>query len=126
MDPSSGARSIVVHVEGMTCSSCVQTIEQHVGKLNGVHVIKVSNFVFITNWRLDGMGSGGLLCLQLSRIILTGFHFRFSILKGGGGRCNSESLNLVIFHIIGSKSIHDAIAKGRRKKLQYFKMIAFV
>ncbi|XP_039203960.1 copper-transporting ATPase 1 isoform X1 [Crotalus tigris] len=42
MDPSSGARSIVVRVEGMTCSSCVQTIEQHVGKLNGVHVIKVS------------------------------------------------------------------------------------
>ncbi|XP_058052667.1 copper-transporting ATPase 1 [Ahaetulla prasina] len=42
MDPSSGARSIVVQVEGMTCSSCVQTIEQHIGKLNGVHVIKVS------------------------------------------------------------------------------------
>ncbi|KAM3827609.1 copper-transporting ATPase 1 isoform 2-T2 [Vipera latastei] len=42
MDKSSGARSIVVHVEGMTCSSCVQTIEQHVGKLNGVHIIKVS------------------------------------------------------------------------------------
>uniref|UniRef100_A0A8C6YDE0 P-type Cu(+) transporter n=1 Tax=Naja naja TaxID=35670 RepID=A0A8C6YDE0_NAJNA len=42
MDPSSGARSIVVHVEGMTCSSCVQTIEQRIGKLNGIHVIKVS------------------------------------------------------------------------------------
>ncbi|XP_013923533.1 PREDICTED: copper-transporting ATPase 1 isoform X1 [Thamnophis sirtalis] len=42
MDPSSGARSIVVQVEGMTCSSCVQTIEQHIGELNGVHVIKVS------------------------------------------------------------------------------------
>ncbi|XP_070808277.1 copper-transporting ATPase 1 [Pituophis catenifer annectens] len=42
MDPPSGARSIVVQVEGMTCSSCVQTIEQHIGKLNGVHVIKVS------------------------------------------------------------------------------------
>ncbi|KAM6426907.1 copper-transporting ATPase 1 isoform 1-T2 [Liasis olivaceus] len=42
MDPSSGARSTVVHVEGMTCNSCVQTIEQHIGKLNGVHDIKVS------------------------------------------------------------------------------------
>ncbi|XP_026558887.1 copper-transporting ATPase 1 [Pseudonaja textilis] len=42
MDPSPRARSIVVHVEGMTCSSCVQTIEQHIGKLNGIHVIKVS------------------------------------------------------------------------------------
>ncbi|XP_053229359.1 copper-transporting ATPase 1 isoform X2 [Podarcis raffonei] len=42
MDPVSGARSIDVCVEGMTCNSCVQTIEQHIGKLNGVHHIKVS------------------------------------------------------------------------------------
>ncbi|XP_067404349.1 copper-transporting ATPase 1 [Emydura macquarii macquarii] len=42
MDPSMGARSIVVSVEGMTCNSCVQTIEQHIGKMNGIHDIKVS------------------------------------------------------------------------------------
>ncbi|XP_019395929.1 PREDICTED: copper-transporting ATPase 1 isoform X2 [Crocodylus porosus] len=36
------AKSIVISVEGMTCNSCVQTIEQHVGKLNGIHNIKVS------------------------------------------------------------------------------------
>jgi len=37
------ARSIVIGVEGMTCHSCVQTIEQHVGKMNGIHNVKVSN-----------------------------------------------------------------------------------
>ncbi|XP_009580410.1 PREDICTED: copper-transporting ATPase 1 [Fulmarus glacialis] len=36
------AKSIVISVEGMTCNSCVQTIEQHVGKMNGIHNIKVS------------------------------------------------------------------------------------
>ncbi|XP_021261339.1 copper-transporting ATPase 1 [Numida meleagris] len=36
------ARSIVIGVEGMTCHSCVQAIEQHVGKMNGIHSIKVS------------------------------------------------------------------------------------
>ncbi|KFP11587.1 Copper-transporting ATPase 1, partial [Egretta garzetta] len=36
------AKSIVIGVEGMTCNSCVQTIEQHVGKMNGIHNIKVS------------------------------------------------------------------------------------
>ncbi|OXB67626.1 hypothetical protein ASZ78_016749 [Callipepla squamata] len=36
------ARSIVIGVEGMTCHSCVQTIEQHVGKMNGIHNINVS------------------------------------------------------------------------------------
>ncbi|KFP65332.1 Copper-transporting ATPase 1, partial [Cariama cristata] len=35
-------KSIVIGVEGMTCNSCVQTIEQHVGKMNGIHNIKVS------------------------------------------------------------------------------------
>ncbi|XP_050166501.1 copper-transporting ATPase 1 [Myiozetetes cayanensis] len=36
------AQSVVIGVEGMTCSSCVQTIEQHVGKMSGIHNIKVS------------------------------------------------------------------------------------
>ncbi|XP_009995454.1 PREDICTED: copper-transporting ATPase 1 [Chaetura pelagica] len=36
------AKSIVISVEGMTCNSCVQTIEEHVGKMNGIHNIKVS------------------------------------------------------------------------------------
>ncbi|KFZ55326.1 Copper-transporting ATPase 1, partial [Podiceps cristatus] len=36
------AKSIVIGVEGMTCNSCVQTIEQNVGKMNGIHNIKVS------------------------------------------------------------------------------------
>ncbi|XP_058392217.1 copper-transporting ATPase 1 isoform X3 [Diceros bicornis minor] len=42
MDPSVGVNSITISVEGMTCSSCVWTIEQQIGKLNGVHHIKVS------------------------------------------------------------------------------------
>ncbi|KAJ6663181.1 hypothetical protein lerEdw1_010317 [Lerista edwardsae] len=42
MDPTSRARLVVVQVEGMTCNSCVQTIEQHIGKLDGVHHLKVS------------------------------------------------------------------------------------
>ncbi|XP_077164959.1 copper-transporting ATPase 1 isoform X3 [Paroedura picta] len=42
MDLLSGAESVVVFVEGMTCNSCVETIEKHVGKLNGVHGVKVS------------------------------------------------------------------------------------
>ncbi|XP_068008093.1 copper-transporting ATPase 1 [Melanerpes formicivorus] len=36
------AKSIVIGVEGMTCNSCVQTIEQHLGKMSGIHHIKVS------------------------------------------------------------------------------------
>ncbi|KFP05723.1 Copper-transporting ATPase 1, partial [Calypte anna] len=36
------AKSITIGVEGMTCSSCVQTIEEHIGKVNGIHNIKVS------------------------------------------------------------------------------------
>ncbi|XP_078403621.1 copper-transporting ATPase 1-like isoform X2 [Cetorhinus maximus] len=34
--------SITISVEGMTCNSCVQTIEQQIGKLHGVCKIKVS------------------------------------------------------------------------------------
>ncbi|XP_038630459.1 copper-transporting ATPase 1 isoform X1 [Scyliorhinus canicula] len=34
--------SITIFVEGMTCNSCVQTIEQQIGKLQGVCKIKVS------------------------------------------------------------------------------------
>lgn len=36
------AKSVAIGVEGMTCSSCVQSIEQHLGKMNGIHDIKVS------------------------------------------------------------------------------------
>ncbi|XP_065499086.1 copper-transporting ATPase 1 isoform X2 [Caloenas nicobarica] len=36
------AKSVVIGVEGMTCNSCVQTIEEHIGKMNGVHHIEVS------------------------------------------------------------------------------------
>uniref|UniRef100_A0A8C0XLN3 HMA domain-containing protein n=1 Tax=Castor canadensis TaxID=51338 RepID=A0A8C0XLN3_CASCN len=42
MDPSMGVNSVIVSVEGMTCSSCVWTIEQQIGKVNGVHHIRVS------------------------------------------------------------------------------------
>ncbi|XP_069319209.1 copper-transporting ATPase 1 isoform X1 [Eulemur rufifrons] len=42
MDPSMGVNSITISVEGMTCNSCVWTIEQQIGKVNGVHHIKVS------------------------------------------------------------------------------------
>ncbi|XP_006902249.1 PREDICTED: copper-transporting ATPase 1-like [Elephantulus edwardii] len=34
--------SAIISIEGMTCSSCVWTIEQNIGKMNGVHHIKVS------------------------------------------------------------------------------------
>lgn len=37
-----GVNSVTITVEGMTCSSCGWTIEQQIGKLNGVHHIKVS------------------------------------------------------------------------------------
>ncbi|NWU28468.1 ATP7A ATPase, partial [Dyaphorophyia castanea] len=36
------AKSVAIGVEGMTCSSCVQSIEQHLGKMNGIHNIQVS------------------------------------------------------------------------------------
>uniref|UniRef100_A0A8C4LFG7 Copper-transporting ATPase 1 n=1 Tax=Equus asinus TaxID=9793 RepID=A0A8C4LFG7_EQUAS len=42
MDPSVDVNSVTISVEGMTCSSCVWTIEQQIGKLSGVHHIKVS------------------------------------------------------------------------------------
>nr|XP_010986032.1 copper-transporting ATPase 1 [Camelus dromedarius] len=42
MDPSMSVNSVTISVEGMTCSSCVWTIEQQIVKLNGVHHIKVS------------------------------------------------------------------------------------
>uniref|UniRef100_A0A8C5L8K2 Copper-transporting ATPase 1 n=1 Tax=Jaculus jaculus TaxID=51337 RepID=A0A8C5L8K2_JACJA len=42
MDPSMGVNSVTISVEGMTCISCVRTIEQQLGKVNGVHHIKVS------------------------------------------------------------------------------------
>lgn len=35
------AKSVSIGVEGMTCSSCVQSIEQHLGKMDGIHNIKV-------------------------------------------------------------------------------------
>ncbi|XP_064339085.1 copper-transporting ATPase 1 isoform X1 [Camelus dromedarius] len=40
MDPSMSVNSVTISVEGMTCSSCVWTIEQQIVKLNGVHHIK--------------------------------------------------------------------------------------
>lgn len=42
MEPSMDVNSVTVSVEGMTCISCVRTIEQQIGKVNGVHHIKVS------------------------------------------------------------------------------------
>lgn len=43
MDSNMNVNSITISVEGMTCNSCVQTIEQQIGKVNGVHHIKVSH-----------------------------------------------------------------------------------
>ncbi|XP_025942078.1 copper-transporting ATPase 1 isoform X1 [Apteryx rowi] len=55
------AKSIVIVVGGMTCGSCAQTIEQHVGKINGVHNIKVSleekNAVIIYDSKLQTPGT---------------------------------------------------------------------
>ncbi|XP_021575165.1 copper-transporting ATPase 1 isoform X1 [Carlito syrichta] len=42
MDPRKGVNSVIISVEGMTCNSCVCSIEQQIGKVNGVHHIKVS------------------------------------------------------------------------------------
>ncbi|ELW65892.1 Copper-transporting ATPase 1 [Tupaia chinensis] len=42
MDLSMGVNSVTISVKGMTCNSCVWTIEQQIGKLDGVHHIKVS------------------------------------------------------------------------------------
>ncbi|XP_069842350.1 copper-transporting ATPase 1 isoform X2 [Dendropsophus ebraccatus] len=42
MEMESRALLAVIPVEGMTCNSCVQTIEQRIGSINGVHSIQVS------------------------------------------------------------------------------------
>ncbi|XP_075691825.1 copper-transporting ATPase 1 [Rhinoderma darwinii] len=42
MEMESRALLAVIPVEGMTCNSCVQTVEQRIGSLNGVHSIQVS------------------------------------------------------------------------------------
>ncbi|XP_030160781.1 copper-transporting ATPase 1 isoform X2 [Lynx canadensis] len=42
MDRSMVVDLVTISVEGMTCGSCVWTIEQRIGKLNGVYHIKVS------------------------------------------------------------------------------------
>ncbi|KAB0344860.1 hypothetical protein FD755_015953 [Muntiacus reevesi] len=48
MDLSMSVNSVTISVEGMTCSSCVWTIEQQIGKLNGVHHIKIIiNYIFL-------------------------------------------------------------------------------
>lgn len=51
MDPMSGARSVVVCVEGMTCNSCVEAIEKHIANLKGVHDIKVGNVMVYCYYR---------------------------------------------------------------------------
>ncbi|XP_004648160.1 copper-transporting ATPase 1 [Octodon degus] len=42
MDASINMNSVTISVEGMTCNSCVWTIEKHIGSVNGVHHVKVS------------------------------------------------------------------------------------
>ncbi|KAM8896197.1 copper-transporting ATPase 1 isoform 1-T1 [Lycaon pictus] len=42
MDRSMSVDSVTISVEGITCDSCVWTIEQRIGNLNGVYHIKVS------------------------------------------------------------------------------------
>lgn len=44
---------MAIGVEGMTCSSCVQSIEQHLGKMDGIHNIKVSDFSTAPSKGLD-------------------------------------------------------------------------
>ena len=43
-------RSVRLEVEGMTCGSCVQSIEQRVGALPGVVHIKVPLNIKDTHW----------------------------------------------------------------------------
>ncbi|KAM4695682.1 copper-transporting ATPase 1 [Rhinophrynus dorsalis] len=42
MEGESRTLLVIIPVEGMTCNSCVQTIEQKIGSLTGVHSIQVS------------------------------------------------------------------------------------
>ncbi|CAH2315270.1 copper-transporting ATPase 1 [Pelobates cultripes] len=42
MEADIKALLVIIPVEGMTCNSCVQTIQQKIGSLNGVHSIQVS------------------------------------------------------------------------------------
>ncbi|KAG8448220.1 hypothetical protein GDO86_015351 [Hymenochirus boettgeri] len=42
MEATSRAFLVFIPVEGMTCNSCVQTVEHKIGSINGVHSIKVS------------------------------------------------------------------------------------
>lgn len=37
------AKLVAIGVEGMTCSSCAQSIEQHLEKMDGIHNIQVSD-----------------------------------------------------------------------------------
>ncbi|XP_039939787.1 copper-transporting ATPase 1 [Hirundo rustica] len=50
-------KSVAIGVEGMTCNSCVQSIEQHLGKMDGIHNVQVSledkNAVIIYNSKLQ-------------------------------------------------------------------------
>lgn len=36
------SRHVDIIINGMTCQSCVNSIESHIGKLKGIHSIKVS------------------------------------------------------------------------------------
>lgn len=49
MTQSGNLHSVSIGVEGMTCASCVQSIEQRIGSLPGVIHIKV-NLVFVRIW----------------------------------------------------------------------------
>jgi len=34
-------KEVVINIDGMTCDACVNSIEAHIGKLQGVHSVKV-------------------------------------------------------------------------------------
>lgn len=39
-----GMKSVDINIIGMTCQSCVRNIESNIGKLKGIHSIKVRIF----------------------------------------------------------------------------------
>ncbi|KAF7242055.1 Copper-transporting ATPase 1 [Varanus komodoensis] len=125
MDPASGVRSVVVCVEGMTCNSCVQTIEQHIGKLNGVLCVRASlegnNAAIIYNPKeqtpeslreaIDDMGFGAALADANPQLV---FPDTISLAFPGQSALPDEQIRT---HLLKARGILDVKISSDRKSL---------
>uniref|UniRef100_A0A8D2KY30 P-type Cu(+) transporter n=1 Tax=Varanus komodoensis TaxID=61221 RepID=A0A8D2KY30_VARKO len=123
MDPASGVRSVVVCVEGMTCNSCVQTIEQHIGKLNGVLCASLegNNAAIIYNPKeqtpeslreaIDDMGFGAALADANPQLV---FPDTISLAFPGQSALPDEQIRT---HLLKARGILDVKISSDRKSL---------